>query len=94
MAGIFGKIVGLESIREELKQRVNELLKAGEEWRKTADRLTAAIENLTAEIKSGRNPKNLRTIKADLRKLAAETRNLSNSFGKVYRIVEEVSEKI
>lgn len=87
MAGILGKIVGLDSIREDMKKRVDEILKAGNEWNKTAERLTQALEKLS-------ETKEMDPIKGDLKRLAKQTGKLARAFEAHRQTLANLTEKI
>jgi chromosome segregation ATPase len=93
MAGLLGKLAGLDSMREDMKKRVDEVLKAGMEWKATAERLTKALEELTETIQKG-SPGDLKPIKTDLKKLSRETRKLAATFNNHRQTLANLMEKI
>jgi chromosome segregation ATPase len=93
MAGILGRLTGLDAIRDEMKQRVDEVLKAGAEWKETAEKLTKTIQELTETIREGRNV-NLKPVKADLRKLSKETEKLAQAFNHHRQTLAALMERI
>ncbi len=105
MAGILGKLAGLGSMREDMKKRVDEVLKAGAEWQATAEKLTKALEELTETIQKG-NPAvwsvfgdlnkagDLKPIKIELKKLSRETRRLATAFNNQRQTLANLMEKI
>lgn len=46
MAGILGRLTGLDEFRKELKQRTDELLAASVEWKQATHELSCAIREL------------------------------------------------
>jgi chromosome segregation ATPase len=93
MAGILGKLAGLDSIREDMKKRVDEVLKAGSDWKITAEKLTKTLEELTETIQRG-NPGDLKPIKTELKKLSRETRKLAAAFNNHRQTLASLMEKI
>jgi chromosome segregation ATPase len=93
MAGILGKLAGLDSVREDMKKRVDEVLKAGSDWKATAEKLTKALEELTETIQRG-NPGELNPIRTDLKKLSRETRKLAAAFNNHRQTLANLMEKI
>jgi len=68
-------------LRAEMKQRVEEVLKAGEEWNKTAKELTEALNRLTNAVQTGvPDPADAKLVARCSRKLAKETGRLRRAF--------------
>jgi len=93
MAGILGKLTGLDSLRDEMKKRVDEVLKAGAEWKEAAEKLTKTIQDLTEAIKEGQNV-NLKPVKADLKRLTKETAKLARAFDNHRQTLAAIMERI
>lgn len=51
MAGILGRITGLDELRKELKERTDELLRASAEWRKATNDLSHAVREHQKTVK-------------------------------------------
>jgi len=68
-------------LRAEMKQRVEEVLKAGESWSSTAKELTEALNRLTAAALAGKaDPEDAKLVARSSRKLAKETGRLRRAF--------------
>jgi len=68
-------------LRAEMRQRVDEVLKCGNEWSQTARELIEALNRLTDSIKKGNpNPLDAKLVAQGTRKLAKETRRLTKAF--------------
>jgi len=76
-------------VRREIKARVDEILRCGNNWSKTAQELTEALNNLTNAIIS-RDPKLSGTsvVRAS-RKLAKETKRLTKAFEDLDKTLEK-----
>jgi uncharacterized protein YukE len=81
-------------LRQELRTRVDEVLKAGNEWNQTAHELTQALNNLTDAIKSG-NPEKAhsKVVAQTARKLARETTRLTKAFEDHNQTLEKIVTK-
>ena len=67
-------------IRQEMRERVNEILAYGREWVQTAQKLTEALNNLTEEIRKGNvDPKSLKAVGRATSRLAKETSRLAKA---------------
>jgi len=93
MAGILGKLAGLDTLKEDMKKRVDEVLKAGSEWKATAEKLTKALEELTETIQKG-NPGDLKPLRTEVKKLSRETRKLAAAFNNHRQTLANLMEKI
>jgi len=68
-------------LRKEMKSRVDEILKCGEQWDKTARELVEALDRLTDAIQKGSvDPSSVRSVARSSKKLSKETRNLAQAF--------------
>jgi len=90
---ILGKITGLDAVRDEMRNRVNEILKCGNEWKITAEKLNQTLEKLIEAIEKG-NPTDLGPVKSDLKKLATQTRKLALAFEAHKKMLSSLSEKL
>jgi hypothetical protein len=79
VAGILGKLAGIDTIREDMRKRVDEILRAGNDWKTTAEKLTGSLQVLIEAIQKG-NPQDLQPIKSDLKSLSTQTRRLARAF--------------
>jgi len=78
-------------IRAEMKQRVEEVLKAGETWSMTAKELTEALNRLTNAVLTGNpDPADAKLVARCSRKLAKETGRLRRAFDAHGEILEKV----
>lgn len=78
--GVLGDLLS-GRIRTEMKQRVDEVLKCGNEWGQTAQKLTEALNRLTETVQKGNiDPANLKVVTSGARKLAKETQRLTKAF--------------
>ncbi|MEM2713462.1 MAG: hypothetical protein QXX18_10580 [Candidatus Jordarchaeales archaeon] len=92
MAGILEKLA-TGPIREEMKRRVDEIIRAGAEWSKTAKELEATLNRLIEAIQKG-NPIDLKPVNAGLLKLAKQTSRLSKAFDDHRKTLTEVLAKL
>jgi chromosome segregation ATPase len=90
---ILGKIAGLDAIRDEMKRRVEEILRAGNEWRATAEKLAQAIQELTEAIEKGEKS-SVPQVKDELKKLSSQTARLARAFEAHRRTLESLASKI
>jgi ribosome-binding protein aMBF1 (putative translation factor) len=90
---ILGKITGLDAVRDEMKQRVDEILKAGNEWKIAAEKLAQTIQTLTQAIEKGEKS-DLTPIKGELKKLNSHTMRLARAFEAHMRTLETLSRKL
>ena len=91
MAGI----LELMGVRKELKQRVDMVVSCGNEWRATAENLTAALDKLTAAVEKGDPaPEVQRDVVKTARALSRNTHKLSRSFERVCATMSGVSQKL
>lgn len=68
-------------LRAEMKERVDEILKCGEQWDKTARELIEALNRLTDAIQKGSvDPSSVRPVARGSKKLAKETTRLAQAF--------------
>jgi len=90
MSGVIGDFLS-GRLRQEMRQRVDEVLKAGNEWNQTARELIEAVNRLTDSIKAG-NPKPLdsKLIARGTRKLAKETVRLTRAFEAHNKTLSEI----
>lgn len=79
MAGVLGHLLG-ENLRKEMREKVGEIMKCGENWNTTALKLCEDLEKLTAAIEASEKPQNLSYIKKSASRLATESRALSSAF--------------
>jgi len=93
MAGVLSRLAGLDTIREDMKKRVDEILKAGNEWQRTAEKLTKTIQTLIETIEKG-NPKDLQPIKGELKKLTTQTRRLAKAFQQHRKTLNTLARKL
>jgi hypothetical protein len=93
MASILGKITGLDTIREEMKQRVNEILKCGNEWKLTAEKLNETLQKLIETIEKGSSV-DLNPVKSDLKKLSVQTGKLAKAFEAHRKTLSNLTEKL
>jgi len=68
-------------LRQEMRQRVDAVLRCGNEWNQTAQKLIEALNKLTDSIQKGRaNPADVRAVATGAKKLAKETQRLTRAF--------------
>ena len=68
-------------LRTEMRQRVDEILKCGNQWDQTAGGLIEALNRLTDAIQKGNlDLSGVKPVAQGTRKLAKETRNLTQAF--------------
>jgi len=68
-------------LRQEMRQRVDEVLKCGKEWSQTARELSEALNRLTDSIQKGKpDPSDVKGVVSSTKKLAKETRRLTRAF--------------
>lgn len=75
---MLGRVFGIDGIREDLKKRVDEIIKAGDEWNKTAKRLADVQESLVRAIET-HSPLELGDVKTGTKNLWKETKRLSKA---------------
>jgi hypothetical protein len=99
MAGIFGGI--LEStIRKEMKNRIDEVLRCGREWDESAKALKASIDNLVAEFKAAAtkgvpvDPAAIKEIGSPISRLCQKTDKLAKGFESYTKTMTKISEKL
>lgn len=92
MAGIIGKLTGLDTIREDMKKRVDEIIKVGESWNKTANQLIKSLNELKETIQESHT--DLRPINKNLSKLATQTKRLSKAFEAHRRTLNRILGKL
>lgn len=64
-----------------MRQRVDAVLRCGNEWNQTAQKLIEALNKLTDSIQKGRaNPADVRAVATGAKKLAKETQRLTRAF--------------
>jgi len=81
-------------LRQEMRQRVDEVLRCGNEWNQTARELITALNNLTDSIQKGKpNPTPFKSVTQGARKLAKETRRLTNAFQAHNKTLTEILAK-
>jgi len=77
-------------LRAEMRQRVDEILKRGNEWNQAAQELTAALDRLTDAIQKGNfDPSNLKPMTKGLRKLGKTTNQLRMAFELYNKFLQE-----
>jgi len=79
-------------LRDEMRQRVDEVLRAGSEWSKTARDLIEALNRLTEAIEKG-NTKPSKTISRVARQLARQTKRLTKAFENHNKTLEKIVRK-
>jgi hypothetical protein len=68
-------------LRAEMRQRVDEVLKCGNEWNRTARELIEALNRLSDSVQKGNpNPSDSKLVARGARKLARETGRLTRAF--------------
>jgi len=82
-------------IRQEMKSRVDQVLKAGDDWSRTAKELITALDRLTEAIKSG-NPdsSSLEAVARGTKRLAFDTQKLTRAFEAHNKTLEKALTKI
>jgi len=82
-------------LRTEMRQRVDEVLKCGTAWNKTAGELIEAINRLTDSIQKGNTtPADSKAVARAGRKLAKETGRLTRAFAAHNQTLAEILVKI
>jgi len=76
-------------IRREIKSRVDEILRCGNTWSKTAEELTEALNKLTDAIGSGGRPASGASVARATGKLAKETKRLTRAFEDLNKTLEK-----
>jgi hypothetical protein len=79
MGGVLGHILGGD-IRREMKERVDEVLAAGERWDKTAKELIEATDKLTKAIECDKGSRGATGVAKATRRLSRETGVLADAF--------------
>jgi len=92
MAGLIEKFA-MGTIREDMKKRVDEVIRAGAEWNKTAKELEATLNRLIEAIQKG-NPVDLNPVNSNLAKLAKQTKHLSEAFENHRRVLTQILTKL
>jgi len=82
MPGIIEKIAGIDKIRGEMRSRVNEILKCGTDWQKTARELAEALDRLTEAIERNRPDIDLTSLSKSANKLSKDTKKLIKALNK------------
>jgi len=68
-------------LRAEMKSRVEEVLKCGNEWNQTARELTEALDKLTEAVQKGNFDLSIpRSVARSARRLAKQTAKLTAAF--------------
>jgi len=68
-------------LRQEMRQRVDEVLRCGNEWNQTAQKLIEALNRLSDSIQKGNtDPRDVKMVATGARKLAKETQRLTRAF--------------
>ena len=94
MSSIIGDLL-TNRIRSELRNRVEQILKAGEEWSKAARELTEALDRLTEAIKNGGVDKSaVRSVVSKTSRLSRETKKLTRAFEMQTKTLEKALAKI
>jgi len=84
-----------DKIREEMRNRVDEVLKAGGDWNSTAKELIAALDRHTEAIKNGTvDPTTLKAIEKSNSQLARSTKLLARAFDNHGRTLARLMVKI
>jgi len=82
-------------IRSEMKERVEQILKAGNEWNQTANKLIESLNSLTAAIQQGKvDPISLNSVVAVGKSLSKNTARLAKSFQAYDRTLNRLVEKL
>jgi len=90
---LLGEIFG-STVRREMKRRVDQVLKAGEEWNKTAKELTETLKELTKAIYEGNvDPKTLKPLGAPIRNLAKQSAKIAKAFTNYEKTLLKLTEK-
>lgn len=80
------------AIREEMKRRVDEVLKAGSDWNSTATALNESLKQLVATINQGKvEPATLKSLGAPLRALGKKTDRLAKAFTSYEKTLKETA---
>jgi len=78
-------------LRQEMRQRVDEVLKCGNEWSQAARDLIEALNRLTDSIKKGNpDPSIPKSVVRASRKLAKETARLTRAFEAHNKTLSEI----
>lgn len=78
-------------LRQEMRQRVDEVLRCGNEWNQTAQKLIEALNKLTDSIQKGNTiPANAKQVATGARKLAKETQRLTRAFEAHNKTLSEI----
>jgi len=78
-----------------MKQRVDQVLKAGDEWSVTARELIAALDRLTETVKPGNvGPSSLDAVARGAQRLVVNTKKMTKAFKSRNRTLEEALVKI
>lgn len=81
-------------LRQEMKQRVDEVMRCGNEWNKTARELIDALNKLTDSIQKGSSdPAIPKQVVGTSKRLARETARLSSAFESLNRTMAVIVEK-
>jgi len=78
-------------LRQEMRQRVDEVLKSGNDWNQAARELTEALNKLTEAVQKGNfNPSFPKSVAQSARKLAKETTKLTRAFEAHSKTLSEI----
>lgn len=92
MAGILEKLAA-GTIREEMKRRVDEIIRAGAEWSKAAKELEATLNRLIEAIEKNEQF-NLKPVNAGLSNLAKKTHQLTKALESHKEVLNKILTKI
>lgn len=87
---ILGELLG-SRIRREMKSRVDEILRAGNEWCKTANILTAELKRLADVIEGGSTGSDLKALARTSRQLSKSTKRLARAFENHRKTLQKVA---
>lgn len=94
MAGVIGNVLK-SAVREEMRRRVDQVLKAGEDWNGEARQLTAALNNLIKLVEQGKmNPKDLEPVKKNMKQLSRRTGTMATALTNYTSTLRRVNEKL
>ena len=94
MMGIVGDLLS-GKLRKEMKERVDQVLKASEEWSRTAKELIDAMNRLSEAIRSGGiDNYDFSGVEKGLRSLARSTTSLRRSLDKHSRTLSKIMSRM
>jgi len=87
-------LTDLFGIKSEMRKRVDEVLKAGAEWNKTAQNLTDTLKELTKAIYEGKaQPEALKPLGPSIKNLGKQTSNLAKAFTSYQQTLNKIAGK-